>query len=101
MLERHKIDTILVLPNCTGELQPMDISINKPVKDILKKEFHQWYSDEVSAQGEQYNVVKLPLSVMKPLGAKWLMKAFDHIQSHPKMIMNGFKAPGITDNVAC
>ena len=97
LLERHKIDIALVSPNCTGELQPMDISINKPVKDILKKEFHQWYSDEVSAQGEPHNVIKLPLSVMKPLGAKWLMKAFDHIQSHPKMIMNSFKAPGITD----
>ena len=96
MLERHKIDTVLVPPNCTGELQPMDLSINKPVKDILKKEFHQWYSDEISAQGEQYTPIKLPLSVMKPLGAKWLMKSFDHIQSHPTMIKNGFKAAGIT-----
>ena len=96
MLERHKIDTVLVPPNCTGELQLMDLSINKPVKDILKKEFHQWYSDEISAQGEQYTPIKLPLSVMKPLGAKWLMKAFNHIQSHPTMIKNGFKAAGIT-----
>ena len=75
----------------------MDLSINKPVKDILKKEFHQWYTDETSAQGEQYTAIKLPLSVMKPLGAKWLMKAFDHIQSQPTMIKNGFKAAGITD----
>lgn len=79
LLERHKIDTVFMPPNCTGVLQPMDLSINKPVKDILKNEFHQWYSDEISAQGEQNNVVKLPLSVMKSLGAKLLMKAFDHV----------------------
>ena len=65
LLERHNIDTVLVPPNCTDELQPMDLSINKPVKDILKNEFHQWYSDEISAQGEQYNTVKLPIHVLK------------------------------------
>ena len=101
LLERHKIDTVFVPPNCTCVLQPMDLSINKPVKDILKNEFHQWYSDEISAQGEQNNALKLSLSVMKPLGAKWLMKAFDHIQSqsHPTFVMNGFKAAGITDAI--
>ena len=57
-------------PNCTGELQPMDISINKPVKDIMKNEFHQWHSDEVMAQGEECNAIKFPLSVVKPLGTR-------------------------------
>ena len=100
LLENHNIDTVFVPPNCTGELQPIDICINKPVKDIMKNEFHQWYSDEIMAQGEECNAIKFPLSVVKPLGARWLMKAFDHIQSHPELIMNGFRAAGITDAIS-
>ena len=94
LLELPKIDTVFVPSNCTGELQPMDLNINKPVKDMLRKEFHQWYTSEVAAQGGQYKPVRMPLSVMKPLGATWLKKAFDHIQSHPDLIKNGFKAAG-------
>ena len=39
LFESHGIDTVYVLANCTGELQPMDISVNKPVKTYLKDEF--------------------------------------------------------------
>jgi len=30
---------VYVPANCTSELQPMDISVNKPVKILLKDEF--------------------------------------------------------------
>ena len=30
--------------NCTDRLQPLDLSINKPVKDHLKSCFHKWYA---------------------------------------------------------
>ena len=100
LLEFHKIDTVFVPPNCTGELQPMDLSINKPVKDMLRKEFHQWYSNEVAAQGDQYKLVQMPFSVMKPLGATWLKNAFDHIQSHPNLVKNRFKAAGISSAIS-
>ena len=42
-------DTGFASLNCTDEFKTMDISINKPVKDIMKNEFHQWYSDEILA----------------------------------------------------
>jgi len=78
----------------------MDLSINKPVKDMLRKEFHQWYSNEVAALGDQYKPVQMPLSVMKPLGATWLENAFDHIQSHSDLVKNGFKAAGISSTIS-
>ena len=100
LLEVHKIDTVFVPPNCTGELQPIDLSINKPVKDILRKEFHQWHSEEIAVQSDQYKPVQMPLSVMKPLDAIWLKKAFDHVQTHPDLIKNGFKAAGISNVIS-
>ena len=34
---------------------------------------------------------------MKSLGGQWLVKAFEYIKSHPGILINGFKAAGITD----
>ena len=35
LLEDLNIDTVFVPTNCSGELQPLDLSVNKPVKDFL------------------------------------------------------------------
>ena len=44
---------IFVPPNCTDLLQPLDISVNKPLKAEIKRSFAiwvNWYSDEVKQQ---------------------------------------------------
>ena len=46
-LERHRIYTCLIPAHATDCLQPMDISVNKPVKSFLKKQFEMWYLDQV------------------------------------------------------
>ena len=43
--------------------------------------------------------IDLRLSVMKPLGAKWLIELYDYIKSKPDTIKNGFKEAGILDCV--
>ena len=39
LLEKHRIHICLLPPNTTYRLQPMDISVNKPVKALLKEQF--------------------------------------------------------------
>ena len=39
LLEEHNIITIEIPANCTDKLQPMDIAVNKHMKDALKKKF--------------------------------------------------------------
>ena len=34
--------------NCTNLLQPIDLSVNKPFKNHLRKCFAEWYSQKVS-----------------------------------------------------
>ena len=41
--------------------------------------------------------VDMKLSIMKPIGAKWMIEASDYIQSHLDMIRNDFKNTGILD----
>ena len=39
LLESHDIHVCLLPPNTTDVLQPMDISVNKAAKDVIKREF--------------------------------------------------------------
>ena len=39
--------------------------------------------------------VDLRLSIMKPLGASWMVNVYDHIKSRPDMIKGAFTAAGI------
>ena len=65
MLERHNIVSVIVPANCTDKLQPIDLSINKPVKDGMKACFQLWYASEIQKQLKKNAVlqeVKVDLS---------------------------------------
>ena len=107
LFESHGIDTVHVPANCTGELQPMDISINKPVKTFLNDEFHNWYAGEMLSQiddSHQGNVrfkpVQFPLAQMKRIAALWITDARRCIFTHPIFIQNGFRAARITGAIS-
>ena len=40
--ENNYILVALVPPHCTDILQPLDIAVNKSVKEFLRAEFHDW-----------------------------------------------------------
>ena len=102
LLEQHNIHVCLLPPNTTDLLQPMDLSVNKPAKDFLRREFEQWYAEKVMSQlqGEDIEMVELPeinlgLPVLKEVGAKWLVKMAEYIADNPRIIVNGFMKAGI------
>ena len=47
LLDSNHVYVVRVPPNCTGHLQPMDLAVNKSVKDFLRKKFQVWYSEQV------------------------------------------------------
>ena len=103
VLESNNIVVAKVPPHCTGHLQPLDLSINKPVKDILRSKFQSWYADQITRQlkvSSQVKPVDLRLSVMKPLGARWLIETVTEIESRKELAINGFRSAGIYDAVA-
>ena len=77
----------------------MDLSIQKVVKDKMKAHFQSWYASCISkqlSQGSDINKpVDLRLSVLKPLGAKWLVETHKDIKCQPQLIVNGFEKAGI------
>ena len=100
LLEENNINFVLIPANCTDRLQPLDLSFNKPTKMFLRLKFQDWFAQQVASQkrGEKpVEPVDLRLSIMKPLGAQWLVKLYDHFKAKSSVIYNGFRASGIVD----
>ena len=82
LLEDNNIEHVQVPLNCTDRLQPLDLSVNKPAKDYFHGRFQEWYADQIFDQLEddtEQQPVDMRLSIMKPLGAKWLISMFDYM----------------------
>lgn len=64
----------------TNVLQPMDISANKPAKEYLRRQFEEWYSDDVMKQLDGRNLevlweaelqpINLGIPILKEIGAE-------------------------------
>ena len=98
-LEENNILVVEIPPNCTDRLQPLDLAVNKPVKDQMKRQFHHWYAEEVQKKikdsASDNKIVDLKLSRLKPLGLQWLVNACSYVQRND-FIQNGFSEAGIT-----
>ena len=103
VLKKHNIIQVAVPANCTDKLQPLDISINKPMKDELRRRFHTWYAEEVSKQLRTVSIhevrVDTSAAVIKSKSLGWFVSAWQSLSSRPTLAINGFKKAGIYDAV--
>ena len=98
LLDQNNINVVLIPPNCTDRLQPLDVSVNKAVKNQLQTQFQSWYAQQVCHQrqeGEEKKPIDLKLSAIKPLSASWIVAACNYLKNKPEIIINGFKETGI------
>ena len=98
-LEDHNIHSVLIPAAYTGELQPMDISVNKVVKSFLRSKFSQWYSDELTElfMEDDDEPVDLSMARMKCLSGQWLVQLYEYLEDNPQIIVHGFRHCGIYD----
>ena len=59
LLEENHIIPVSVPANCTDRLQPMDLSINKSVKEFMRTKFRDWYATQA---------IDLKMSTLKLVG---------------------------------
>ena len=96
LLEDNHVLVAVVPANCTDRLQPLDISVNEVAKEFLRGQFQKWYSEQICHQLQEGNEsapqpVDLRMSIVKPLGAKWMISLYDYMKSKPNIIKNGFR----------
>ena len=104
LLEEHNIHECLLPPNMTDLLQPLDIAVNKPAKDYLKRRFEDWYSSEVTKQLQGISDIQsaviqpvdLSMATIKKRSAKWFVDMAEYIADNPQFIVHGFLHAGIT-----
>ena len=53
-LESLNVHQIVIPPGMTGELQPLDVGINKPFKDYVREEYRQWRMKNISFTAKGY-----------------------------------------------
>ena len=99
LLDQNNINAVLIPPNCTDPLQPLDISVNKLVKNQLRTQFQSSYAQQVCHQrqeGEEKKPIDLKLSAIKPLSASWIVAACNYLKNKPEIIINGFRIASCT-----
>ena len=109
LLEGNNINVCLIPANTTDLLQPMDLAVNKPAKDFLKRKFEEWYSGEVTKQlngvidiqSTEIQPVDLSFCAMKLLPSKWLVEMAEYLLDNPQFVVNGFRRAGILAALDC
>lgn len=86
----------------TDLLQPLDLSVNKPVKDFLRRHFIEWLSDQVKNSSTECSTVEVSdalksSTLLRNEHATWLAKCYEHFQLPRQgcIIRNGFCKAGI------
>ena len=47
LLQTNDLMYVIVPPNCTDRLQPLDVSVNRAAKQFLRNKFENWYADQI------------------------------------------------------
>lgn len=98
LLEEYHLMYVILPPNCTDHLQPLDVSVNQATKDFIWGKFESWSADRIMAQqkrGQDIQSFDLRLSVVKPIGAQWMIDLYDYLKGNATIITHGFKNVGI------
>ena len=68
LLDDTSINVIIIPANCTDRLQPLDLTVNKSVKDFLRRQFRDWYAQQACSQldEDRIELIDLHLTTMKP-----------------------------------
>ena len=91
--KRENTELAVIPGRLTSVLQPLDVSLNKPFKDGVRKQWMQWMADgihEFTATGRQKKA-------SEELICLWISQAWNAIPS--EMIAASFLKCGITNNL--
>ena len=85
------IDLAVISGGLTSICQPLDVAINKPFKDNLRKEWHLWMANGGAGKTAAGNLRRAKYSDV----CNWVKRSWENISS--EIIINSFVNCGITE----
>ena len=89
----NKINTFVIPPGATYLLQPIDLSVGKPFKYLLRKSFSSWFDNNhqnYTAKGNMPNPKQIEI-------IKWIKNSKKDFNKD--ILVNSFKIAGLVNNL--
>ena len=90
-LGKYKTELVNVPPGCTSRVQPLDVSVNKPFKEEVKRQHEKHMSDNL-----QLYKSKLSAWQRRVLLTKWAAEAWKEINRNKETVIRSFKKCGVS-----
>ena len=90
-LRKYKTKLVNVPPGCTSRVQPLDVSVNKPFKEEVKRQHEKHMSDNL----QLYTVIHSAWQ-RRVLLTKWVAEAWKEINRNKKTVIGSFKKCGVS-----
>ena len=76
----------------TSIFQPLDLSVDRSYKSLLRREAQSWHSLQIDKQmkeGKKAHEINVDtrISIMKPLHAKWVFSFYDYMKNHSDIVL--------------
>ena len=92
LLKKKNTELVNVPLGCTSRVQPLDVSFNKPFKDVVRQQFEKHLEENL----QWYTERKISASERRVLFTKWVGKAWKEVGSNCDMVVRSFKICGIS-----
>ena len=92
LLKKKNTELVNVPPGCTSQVQPLDVSFNKPSKDVVRQQFEKHLEENL----QRYTEGKISAPERRLLVTKWVGKVWTQVDSNRDMVVRSFKKCGIS-----
>lgn len=89
-LRKEETDMLVIPGGLTGQLQPLDVGVNKPFKDLLRREYNEWLSADNRELTPAGRVKRASLATV----CGWVLSAWSAIPRD--VVMRSFAKCGLT-----
>ena len=93
MMKEHSTTHCVIPAGCTSKLQPLDVSINKHFKQIMKSCWTDFIHTSVTTTADKTAKIK---TASKQQVLDWVVIAWQEMKERKELITKSFQVTGIT-----